>query len=321
MIGLAISVNRRALNVIEEIIEKKDDLAIKVDKAENGSTIIDLGINAQGGFMAGKYATDVCLGGYGETSLSYSDNNDLPLPKIFVSTNYPAISLLGSQFAGWRISVEKYFAMGSGPARALPMKPKELYAKIGYQDSADSAVIVLETDEIPPVDALEYISKECKVNSDKLFVLLTPTSSIAGSTQISGRIVETGLHRIVELGLDPSKVLYGCGQAPIAPLHPKATKAMGRTNDMIMYGGETYFVVDQEDDEELAKLVEKAPSSYSQAYGKPFYNIFKEANFDFYKIDPGLFSPAAITVNNMRTGKSFRAGQVNVNIVKESVGL
>ncbi|MCP8310708.1 MAG: methenyltetrahydromethanopterin cyclohydrolase [Candidatus Methylarchaceae archaeon HK01B] len=318
---MVISVNLGALNLVKEIIEKKEDLGIKVDKAENESTIIDLGIEARGGFMAGRYATEVCLGGHGKASLSYSDNNELPLPKIFVSTDYPAISLLGSQFAGWRINVGNYFAMGSGPARALPMKPKELYAKIGYQDSADTSVIVLETSEVPPVDALEYISNECKVNPDELYVLLTPTSSIAGSTQISGRIVETGMHKMVELGLDPSKILYGCGQAPIAPLHPKSTKAMGRTNDMIMYGGETFFIVDQDDEEELARLVEKTPSSSSPDYGKPFYEIFKEADFDFYKIDPALFAPAAITVNNIRTGKSFSSGRVNAEIVKESVGL
>ncbi len=318
---LAISVNLGALNIVKEMIEKKDELAIAVAKAENGSTIIDAGIKAKGGFMAGKYITEICLGGYGKASLCYFDHDGLSLPKIFVSTDHPAISLLGSQFAGWRISVEKYFAMGSGPARAIPMKPKELYAKIKYQDSADSAVIVLETSEEPPVDALNYISKECKVSPDKLYAILTPTSSVAGSTQISGRIVETGLHRLVELGFDPLKVLYGCGQAPIAPSHPKATKAMGRTNDMLMYGGETFFMIDDEDDQEITKLLEKAPSLSSPAYGQPFYEIFKAANFDFYKIDPALFAPASITINNIRTGNTFTAGKINPDIVKRSVGL
>jgi len=318
---LAISVNLGALKIVNEMIERKEELAIGVVKAGNGATIIDAGIKAKGGFLAGKYITEVCMGGYGEASLSYFDHSGLSLPKISVSTDYPAIALLGSQFAGWRISVGKYFAMGSGPARAIPMKPKELYAKIGYQDSADVAVIILETSEEPPVDALDYIAKECRVSPDRLYAILTPTSSVAGSAQISGRIVETGLHRLTELGFNPLKVLHGCGQAPIAPCHPKATKAMGRTNDMLMYGGETFFIVDSEDDQEILKLLEKAPSSSSSAYGAPFYDIFKAANFDFYKIDPGLFAPASININNMRTGNSFSTGKINPEIVKKSIGL
>lgn len=314
-----LSVNLTALNLVKRMIEEKGAINVEVEKAPSGATIVDAGIGVKGGFVAGKYLTEVCLGGLAEARLGCAEFGELVLPTIEVYTDHPAVSLLASQFAGWRISVGKYFAMGSGPARALALKPKELYEKVKYQDSADKAVIVLETSEKPPSDAVEYIANECNVKPEDLYVLVAPTSSIAGSTQISGRVVEMGIHRLVELGFDPTKVLYGSGTAPIAPLHPKFAQAMGRTNDMLLYAGSTFFVVEYDDDEGLRKLVEKAPSCTSSAYGRPFYEIFKEANYDFYKIDPALFAPAKITVNNIKTGKSFSAGTVNLEILKKSI--
>lgn len=313
-----LSVNSKALQIVQEMVKKAEVLGITTEKAPNGAIIIDAGIETQGGFLAGKYMAKVCLGGLGKASLTMMGLGGLKLPSIFVTTDHPAISLLGSQFAGWSINVGEYFAMGSGPARALALKPKELYTKIAYQDTSNEAVIVLEGSKKPSVEALEYIAKECEVDSSSLYVVIAPTSSIAGSTQISARVVETGLHRLLSLGLDPLKVLYGCGHAPITSVHPKSGKAMGRTNDAILYGGNTFFIVDGED-EELASIVERAPSSSSSAYGRPFYEIFKEANFDFYKIDPNIFAPASITINNLKTGSTFTAGKVNPEILKKSL--
>ncbi len=43
--------------------------------------------------------------------------------------------MLGSQFAGWRIKDGDSIAIGSGPVRALALKPKDVYEEIGYKDS------------------------------------------------------------------------------------------------------------------------------------------------------------------------------------------
>jgi methenyltetrahydromethanopterin cyclohydrolase len=97
-------------------------------------------------------------------------------------------------------------------------------------------------------------------------------------------------------------------------------QAMGRTNDAIIYAGTAYYTVNAED-EELKKLLEKAPASASKGYGKPFMEIFKEAGYDFYKIDPGLFAPAVFVINNSKTGKTFRAGKIDVEVFKKSIKL
>ena len=315
----ALSVNRLAWKLLDKLCENPAFYGVNVEKTGSGATIVDAGIEAKGGFQAGKIITEICMGGCGKAEIIPRRYGELELPSIFVYTDHPVIATLGSQFAGWQIKEGDYFAIGSGPARALALKPKEIYEKIGYRDDFDKAVVVLETDKHPPEKLLERFVKDCHVLSKNLAVILTPTASIAGATQVSGRIIETGIHKLSKLGLDPNVILYAWGCAPISPIHPKFVKAMARTNDAILYGGITYYVIEYEDEEELKEIVEKAPSKASKDYGKLFIEIFKEADYDFYKIDPNLFAPAIIIVNNIQTGKIFRAGEINAEILTKSL--
>ncbi len=318
---MSISVNQTAMRIVEEIVGNRDSLNVVVEKNSLGCTLIDAGVKARGGYNAGLAMTELCLAGLGKASLFYGKYGDFSLPSIFVETAYPAVATLGSQFAGWRIKTENYFGMGSGPARALALKPKELYEKIGYKDRSEKAALVLESDAKPTKEAVNYIAEKCGVQVKDMVLMVAPTSSVTGSVQISGRIVETGIHKLSEIGFDPKKVLYGCGYAPIAPIHADSQKAMGRTNDALYYGGEVYYTVDFEDDEKLKDFVRRAPSSTARDYGKPFFEILKAANHDFYSIDPNLFAPAVVTINNTKTGATYTAGKLNPDILKATMGL
>jgi methenyltetrahydromethanopterin cyclohydrolase len=316
---IGLSVNRLAWDLLEKLCGNPDYYGVKVEKAKNGALLVDAGIKAKGGFQAGKIITEICMGGCGKARIGWERYGELELPTIFVYTDYPAIATLGSQFAGWNLKEGDYFAIGSGPARALAQKPREVYERIGYRDECDKAIVVLETDKYPPETLVARLARDCKVQAENLAIVLTPTASVAGATQVAGRIVETGVHKLNKLGFDPNKILYAWGCAPIPPIHPKFVKAMARTNDAILYGGVTFYVVDCENEEELAKTVEKAPSKASKDYGRPFIEIFKAAGYDFYKIDPNIFAPAKIIINNMRTGKTFAAGEINVKILVEAL--
>jgi len=315
-----LSVNQTAWQLVKKLCDKALEYGVSVKETKSGTILIDAGIEAKGGFLAGKIVTEICLGGYGEAKISHMHLDDLKLPSIFVYTDHPAIATLGSQFAGWQIKVGEFSAIGSGPARALVQKPREIYEKIGYEDEADVAVLVLETSKEPPETAVQYICEQCKVKPENLAIILVSTTSIAGSVQVSGRIVETGMHKLLKLGFDPKLVTHAWGHAPIAPVHPKFAQAMGRTNDAILYAGVAYYIVNYDDDEKLEELLEKAPSIASQSYGQPFFEIFKKAGYDFYKIDPNLFAPAVLIVNNAKTGKVFKAGKINVDVFRRSIG-
>ena len=317
----AISVNSLAWKLLDKLIENAALYRVNETKAENGATIIDAGIEAEGGFQAGKLITEICMGGCGKAKIAYRKYGDFELPSISVDTDNPIIATLGSQYAGWQIKEDGYFAIGSGPARALALKPKKIYDEIGYKDDFDKAVVVLETEKRPPTETLEQIARDCKVPNEDLAVILTPTTSVAGSTQVAGRIVETGIHKLRRIGVDPNKIQHAWGVAPIPPVHPKFANAMSRTNDAILYGGTTYYVLEYENEKELVRILKEAPSESSKDYGRPFIEIFKEARCDFYKVDPNLFAPAVMIVNNTLTGNTYRNGNVNTKLLAESFGI
>lgn len=319
-----VSVNLEAKKTVDLMIKNADELNITVDVLDNGSTVIDAGVNVSGSFKAGELYTKVCLGGMADVGISIPGDlsEKFALPSVKIKTDFPAISTLGSQKAGWSVSVGDFFALGSGPARALALKPAETYEEIGYKDDADLAILTLEADQLPGTDVTDAIASDSNVSAENVYVLVAPTSSLVGSIQISGRVVENGTYKMLEfLHFDVNKVKHAAGIAPIAPVDPDGLKAMGKTNDAVLFGGRTYYYVESDEDDDIKSIAEKLPSSASDGYGKPFFDVFKEAEFDFYKIDKGMFAPAEVVINDLRTGEIFKAGYVNSELLMKSFGL
>ena len=325
MLKLRVSVNKEAMKIVDKMLSEEESLNIKSYKSKSGATVIDCGVEVVGGYRAGIYVSEVCLGGLATISLTLDTYDDLSLPSIVEFIDSPTIACMGSQYAGWKISYEKFSALGSGPARALALKPKKLFKKIEYQDYSDEAVLVLEANEYPPDEALVNVASACKVDPKNLYVIVAPINSIVGSIQVSCRVVEVGIHKLDVVGFDIKRILGGFGKCPIAPLHPDPMIMMGLTNDVLIYAGDVSITVSYENDEELASLVSKVPSSTSPSYGKPFYEIYKEAGFDFYKVDPRIFAPASITTYNKVSGRVHKGGRVNmkllVKLLSESLGI
>ncbi|MFX0088573.1 MAG: methenyltetrahydromethanopterin cyclohydrolase [Promethearchaeota archaeon] len=315
-----LSVNIEALKIAKNMIKNAEQLNIDVQELDNGATVIDAGVQALGGLEAGVLIGKICLGGLGGVSLFSYWLDDILLPAVNVYTDQPIVACLGSQFAGWRISVGDYFVMGSGPARALAQVEEKLFTEIGYADNADSAVIVLETRTLPNSEVMQFIADKCNVDASETYAIVAPTASISGSAQIAARIVETGIHKITEVGLDYDRILHGFGSCPIVPVEKKDSKAMGTTNDAILLAGSVVLGVRSKEEDELKSMIDQTPSSASRDYGRPFYEIFKSVGGDFYKIDPGIFAPALIVVNDVRTGTTYKAGRINSEMLKKSLG-
>lgn len=321
------SVNKYTQPLVQELIENADKLRLGIQSLDNGCTVIDAGIDVPGGLEAGRIITEICMGGMGTVSISHSTyTENWPLTINVHSTN-PVLACLGSQYAGWSLSHEKYYALGSGPARAIASKEKEgktvpvedLYKELDYQDSADATVLVIENDKIPPIEIVEKIATACGISAKKLTIIVTPTSSIAGGVQVVGRVLEVAMHKAHELHFPLENIVDGSGSAPICPPHPDFVKAMGRTNDAILFAGQVHLFV-KGDDAAAEKLAKELPSSTSKDYGKPFAEIFKAYEYDFFKVDGMLFSPASVIVTAVESGKSFRAGKLDNTLLNQSFG-
>jgi methenyltetrahydromethanopterin cyclohydrolase len=316
---MTLGLNVRAAQIADAMATNAASLRVTVERLAGGVRFIDCGIHAPGGLEAGRLLAEVCMGGAGHVSFAGFERDGLCLPAVRVYTDHPALACLASQYAGWAIKPEGYFAMGSGPLRAVARVEESLFEHLGYAEPADGpGVLVLETRQMPGAEALSWIQARSGVAPERLTILAAPTATSAAAVQISARVVETALHKLHELGFAVNRVSTAFGSAPLAPASKNDLRAIGRTNDCVLYGGSVHLTV-AGDDAELEALVPRVPSSASRDYGTPFYELFKRYDGDFYKVDPLLFSPARVAVTNAASGRTFEAGRVNAAVLKQSL--
>jgi methenyltetrahydromethanopterin cyclohydrolase len=314
---LRLSLNDRALALADRLAADAVAARVEVTTLSNGTRVIDCGAQAAGGFEAGRCFAEVCMAGLGNVAYAPLVIEGRWLPALTVTTDRPAVACLAAQYAGWRLDRDGYFAMGSGPGRAL-IRAEELYDDLDWDEHSSAAVLCLETREPPPAEVADYVAERAGVPPAALTLLMAPTASVAGGVQIAARVVETALHKLHELDFDVRRVVAGFGSCPLPPVAADDMAAIGRTNDAVLYGGQVHLTVEADDDDSLRELVERLPAAASADYGEPFGKVLKDANFDFYAIDPLLFSPAQVRLTIVGTGRSFEAGRVNLDVLERS---
>lgn len=312
------SLNDNAQHIVDGMIRDAERLRINISKGPSGEKLIDAGAKVPGGIEAGLRMAEAAMGGLGNVSAGFDRSlKKWPLT-VEVRSSQPVLACLGAQYAGWNLSSDEYFAMGSGPGRALA-RVEPLFEKLAYKDSASSAVLVLETAEPPPAAVVEKVATATGLAPDRLTFLYAPTQSLAATVQIVSRVLEVALHKANDLGYPLDNIVDGIGAAPIPAPHSDFRTAMGRTNDAIIYGGLVQLFV-KGTAKEAKALADKLPSRASRDYGQPFATIFKRFKGDFYAIDPLLFSPAEVIVTAIETGATFRAGARNGKMLELSLG-
>ncbi|MGH7538977.1 MAG: methenyltetrahydromethanopterin cyclohydrolase [Gemmatimonadales bacterium] len=316
--GSGLGLNERGWAIADRMVARAAELRVAARSLAGGARVIDAGVELAGGLAAGLGLAEICMGGLGHVSYAPVTIGGEAWAGVQVWTDHPAVSCMASQYAGWAIQVEQYFAMGSGPLRAHVRVEKELYAKLGYTERAGRGILVLETRNPPTDEVAAWVAGKAGLDMSQLTFVVAPTASLAGGVQIVARVLETGLHKMDAVGFDVTKVVSGSGTAPLAPVAKNDLRAIGRANDCILYGGQARYTV-RADDAELVELVAKLPASASKDYGTPFYDIFKRYDNDFYKIDPLLFSPAEVWLTGAQSGKTYRAGRLDPEVLRVSL--
>jgi methenyltetrahydromethanopterin cyclohydrolase len=313
-----LGMNERAWALADRGVERAGELRIASHTLASGARVIDAGINVPGGLGAGLMLARLCMGGLGDVGYVPLVIGGETWQGVQVWTDHPAECCMASQYAGWAINPDGYFAMGSGPLRAKARVEKELFAKLGYAEDVSRGVLVLETRAMPTDEVAAWVAGKAGVPAGGVTFVVAPTASHAGGVQIVARSVETGLHKMDTLGFDVRRVVSATGTAPVPPVAKNDLRAIGRTNDCVLYGGQARYTIRAEDDE-LAELAKRLPASASSDYGSPFYDIFKRYDNDFYKIDPMLFSPAEVWLTSATSGRTFHAGHLNPDVLRASL--
>lgn len=311
--------NEMAFEYIDEAVMAGIDLNITQVPNESGALVLDFGVNVPGGLGAGMALIEISTAGLVEAEMQQLDLFGSRWPHVVVMTDQPFESCLLSQYAGWQLITGDYFAMGSGPMRAARGR-EEIFQLAGYCEGAERVAGVLESRQLPTDEVIQLIAEQCNVKPRDVALAIAPTASIAGGIQVVSRSVETAMHKLYELGFDLSRVVSGCGSAPVPPVAEHDLAAIGRTNDSILYGGSVTLWVTGDDDS-LADIGREVPASASKSFGKPFIDLFEEAGRDFYKMDKLLFSPAEVMFHNIETGQVHRYGAREESVLKKSFGL
>ena len=316
-----LSVNLLARPMVERLLADADALGLRVRRDDTGVHIVDAGIEAPGSVAAGLQVGEICMGGLGHVNLRSGAAGEGWPTWLDVRSSQPVLACLGSQYAGWSLSAskeetggKKFFSLGSGPARALAVKEK-LFAELDYRDHAPCGVLVLEVDRAPPKIVIDKLLRDCGLAPEALTLILTPTTSLAGTTQVVARVLEVALHKAHELGFALSNIVDGAGTAPLPSPSADGVEAMGRTNDAILYGGRVHLTV-RGDDAAARELARALPSRNSRDHGRSFAHIFKEVDYDFYKIDGALFAPAEVWVSNIDSGNTWHGGAPEMGLLQ-----
>lgn len=322
-LGATPSVNALTAPLVRSLIEEARVLRLAVSRLENGTVIVDAGIAVPGGIEAGRRIAEICMGGLGRVNVRSA--------KVFAHWPWhldvwscsPVLACLASQYAGWSLHHGEgkgaFNALGSGPARAMGSR-EELFKELGYRDTGDSACMVIEVDRPPPVELAQKIADQCGIAPEKLTLILTPTTSLAGGVQVVARVLEVAMHKVHAVGFPLDRIIDGTATAPISPPSANGLTAMGRTNDAIIFGGQVQLYADcaEAEAEELAK---KLPSNGSRDFGKPFAQVFTDYKYDFYQVDAMLFSPARVLVTSLKSGRTFHAGALYEDLLDRSFGV
>ena len=318
------TLNESGLRIAERALAEAVPLGIEA-AASGGVRVIDCGVKAVGSDAAGLALAEVALAGLGRVWIEPVGGHDAafaadwpacPWPVVAVQSDAPVAACLASQYAGWKVSADGYFAMASGPIRAA-IGREPLFETIGLRERVAAAVGLLEASKLPPPEVCHRLAAEAGVRAESLLLLVARTASRAGTLQVIARSLETALHKLHEAGFDLGRIERGVGRAPLAPVAANDLAAIGCTNDAILYGGRVTLEV-HGDDASLAAIGPRSVSRSSPAYGEPFATLFTKAGGDFYAIDPNLFAPAFVEFVNLDTGRRHRFGGLAPEIVAAS---
>ncbi len=314
------NLNLRSRQLIERLGGSRlDELDVRVIAGPLGSIVLDFGVDRLGTTAAGKILAEICLADLGAVSIAPSNRSEWPLPIVAVETDHPLAACIASQYAGWPVSSDGYFAMASGPARLLRGR-EDILARYALTEIASQGVVVLESGGMPTESAIEKMGLECQLAPNELTLCIARTASLPGTIQIVARCIETTLHKLFELNFDLTQVVRAFGTCPLPPVGKSDLQSVGWTNDAIILGSDVTLWVDCVDSR-VEEVGERLPSSSSQDFGRPFIEIFQAYERDFYRIDKLLFSPARVTFNNVRTGRVIQYGQQHFKLLRKSVGL
>ena len=115
---LMIGLNERAARRFRQAAGRAARLKIRIARQTRRLSLLDFGLDAAGSLRAGIELARICTAGLAAIAVERSAEEP-GQRQVRVATRDPLRACLGSQYAGWRWDPPGYFALCSGPIRAV----------------------------------------------------------------------------------------------------------------------------------------------------------------------------------------------------------
>ncbi|MFB6295758.1 MAG: methenyltetrahydromethanopterin cyclohydrolase [Halobacteriales archaeon] len=305
------SLNRSALDLVDEAIDFADELGAAVHHLDNEAAVLDFGVDADGGIEAGLLLAEIQTGGLATVGTRMGTVAGSPLTHVELATDHPHLALLGSSLADWTPAVMD--AVGSGPARLF--EDDATFRPPGYVEDFEFAVLALEAERLPEEPVAAEVASRCGVPTSGVFLPTARLASVAGSVSVAARAAEVAMLRLANLGYDPADVVSVAGSAPVAPVAGDRETALARTNDAIAHGGRIHLVVSEPFDR-FAEVPFGATEHADASTGA----VFEDAGADLHAVPEDVFAPAQVTVD-VRGGDTHSYGKRDDDRLARLLGL
>ena len=311
-----LSVNRGAMTLVTELIERADELQIEITTTTAGATVIDMGQRVPGSWEAGRLYAEITMGGLGSVSFGDFELGGQRLRSVLVSTEHPLEACWVAQKHAGRRPGDPHDVILAGPAKALLVPTDPSVARAGYQETHRQAVAPLQLERSVTDDDIAWLARSCQLAPRDIFVLVAPTPSLVCAVQVAARSVDNAMHRLHSAGLELGAVESLQGSAPVPPQVNDELTALGRINDSLMYGSRVHAEVRHSGD--LLAVATQVASQPPANRGRPFLDIFAAANNDFHNVSLDVYCIAEMSITDVASGNSATAGELDYDLLRTS---
>ena len=168
----------------------------------------------------------------------------------------------------------------------------------------------------PPKVVVDKLLRDCALAPEQLTIILTPTRSLAGMTQVVARVLEVALHKAHELHFALEHIVDGFATAPLPAPCADGVQAMGRTNDAILYGGRVHLSGERRGRRGARPCASNCRRAIRPTSAARSPTSSRPSEYDFYKIDGALFAPAEAWVSHLDSGQTWRSGQLDLPLLR-----
>ncbi|MDR1800672.1 MAG: hypothetical protein LBQ95_02350 [Lachnospiraceae bacterium] len=281
--------------IIEALLKDEVSFGLKSYRSTGGALIIKVISDTDRSAQAGALITALCQGGLAEVSISERGFLGAMHPFIECSTKYPKLATLDLQSA---YHFEGF--MLSGPAKVLLTKNfKDCKGDVnlnyiekclsGYEKDAALTgwcIAILQTDNAPTDDWIKALCEKAGCAHKDLTLVCAPQDSIAGATQIAGRMNENIIFTMENsLGLDGEIVDFIEGYAPIClpgSMTEEGKKLM--PDDYLHFYAYSKLTLKSNSGVDPARLADSLAYSSLGMDNVLFIDLLEKAGGDFFKI-------------------------------------